>query len=193
MTGILALGYRIADEIGANDNHNTTGKWIAHYLAEKLEEAKSEPSKNEECLKLILELWQTRRNWPSGDPFSKYDFLLPKLSVLLRGEGRFFGGQLDDSQADAEADRQANAALKVDELSSGLVLELLKDSVEKSGIVEDEWLADAAESADDPQTKFLLKLGRWAKESPPNVGQKLKDLRNYLEELERDGADGQEN
>jgi hypothetical protein len=179
----LASGYKIADEIGANEDQNTTGKWIAHYLAERLEEANTDPSQADECFELILKLWESRRNWPSGDPISQYDALLPKLHMLLQAEGRFFGSYTGDVEHTEEADKLLQIALRVDQLSSALIWDLVKDSVEKTGIFDDDWLADATETASDPQTEFLVKIKKWAEESPPDINKKILGLRQYLEGL----------
>lgn len=180
LTGVLALGQKIADEIGAVEERNTTGKWIAHHLAGKLEEAKSDPLLVDECSDLILKLWQSRQTWPSGDPLTKYEALLPYLHMLLRAEGRFFTGVVKESKPVEESTRLLQIAADIDNLSSALIRELIKEAVQKTGILDDDWLADETEVGGDPQIDFLTTVKIWAADGPPDIETKLLQLREFL-------------
>ena len=38
---VLVLGKKIVDELGLDQSADTLGRWMAHYLAEKIEDAKA--------------------------------------------------------------------------------------------------------------------------------------------------------
>ena len=67
----MTLGTRIVRELGIEKDRDTLGRWMAHHLAEVMEEAeKAEENRKEEACQravdLILKLWSHRRNLPRG-------------------------------------------------------------------------------------------------------------------------------
>ena len=40
---VLALGKKIVDELGLDQSADTLGRWMAHYLAEKMKDAEALP------------------------------------------------------------------------------------------------------------------------------------------------------
>jgi hypothetical protein len=105
------LGERILAEwepsSGRTDNLT---RWLAHYLAETFEAAKTEidPARRSrlrrECADLILAIWKHRKYWPRGQPFKALGALIEELSeqpspFSPREQPRSWGGlikQLDD-------------------------------------------------------------------------------------------------
>ncbi|THF60378.1 hypothetical protein [Pseudothauera rhizosphaerae] len=71
---------------------DTLGRWLAHYLAEKMESAASAPegaageSARRECVDLILRLWERRQTWPLSAPLKD---VADRLEELLRPKPRF--------------------------------------------------------------------------------------------------------
>lgn len=88
----IALGQRILEELKLNREMNTLGRWLAHYLAEKMESAASAPedaageSMRRECVDLILRLWERRQHWPLSAPLKD---AADHLEELLRPKPRF--------------------------------------------------------------------------------------------------------
>lgn len=191
LTGVLALGLRLADDIGANEDRNTTGKWIAHHLAKKLEAAKENPSLEAECFELILKLWASRRNFPNGDPLARYDRLLPSIESLLRAEQRYFPSSQGIPEQQDSTQKWLDAAVKLDNLSSFLIAQFLKTAVREMGGDDEELLQLAEAIESDPQTEFITIIRTLALEDEPEANEikdpfveHIEDLRALLAEIE---------
>jgi hypothetical protein len=104
------LGERILAEwepsSGRPDNLT---RWLAHYLAENFEAAKTEidPARRSrlrrECADLILAVWKHRRFWPRGQPFKSLGGLVEELSErpspFSRHEPHSWGGLIKELEA----------------------------------------------------------------------------------------------
>lgn len=72
---------------------DTLARWMAHYLAEKMEKAESAPEGEErerarrECIELILKLWERRHSWPLSAPLKD---IAGRLEELLHPRPKFF-------------------------------------------------------------------------------------------------------
>jgi len=82
------LGERIlAEWEPASGRADNLTRWMAHYLAETLEAAKTEtdPTRRNrlrrECADLILTIWKHREHWPRGQPFRALGALVKELST----------------------------------------------------------------------------------------------------------------
>ncbi len=187
----MALGERLADDIGAYEDRNTTGKWIAHHLAEKLEAAKKDPSVEAECVDLILKLWASRRDYPQGDPLARYDHLLPSLEKLLRAEKRYIPGFQDNLAPDDTAAKWLSLAENLDKLSSFLIAQFLKTAVREMDDIDDELLELAKTIENDPQTELITFLRVLAFEEEPEptevkdpLAERIENLRTLLDRVE---------
>ena len=62
-------------------------RWMAHYLAETLEAAKTETDRTRrnglrrECADLILAIWKHREHWPRGQPFKALGTVIKEISA----------------------------------------------------------------------------------------------------------------
>src|SRR5689334_16355856 len=71
---VVALGERIVEELGLTDATDTLGRWMAHRLAELLDEAehgrsaKRRDAAATRATDLVLEIWKHRSAWPTGWP-----------------------------------------------------------------------------------------------------------------------------
>lgn len=89
----IALGQRILEELKLDREMDTLGRWLAHYLAEKMECAASSlegaagDAARRECVDLILRLWERRRAWPLSAPLKD---VADQLDTLLAPRPRFF-------------------------------------------------------------------------------------------------------
>lgn len=89
----IALGQRILEELKFDREMDTLGRWLAHYLAEKMECAASAPdgttgdAAQRECVDLILRLWERRQTWPLSAPLKDVS---DQLDALLAPKPRFF-------------------------------------------------------------------------------------------------------
>lgn len=89
----IALGQRILEELKLDREMDTLGRWLAHYLAEKMECADSAPegttgdADRRECVDLILRLWEHRQTWPLSAPLKD---VADRLDELFAPKPRFF-------------------------------------------------------------------------------------------------------
>lgn len=67
---VLKLGEKIVEELGLNQTVDTLGRWMAHYIAEKIEDVETatedRAKKMSVCADAILKLWSHRSEFPNG-------------------------------------------------------------------------------------------------------------------------------
>lgn len=84
---VIQLGEKIAAELDANDG-DTLGRWMAHYLAELIDEAEKATgpkaaSARKKCAAAILEVWGRRTDWPrAAKPFPDLDAVARAIAAL---------------------------------------------------------------------------------------------------------------
>lgn len=89
----INLGQRILEELHLDREMDTLGRWLAHYLAEKIERAASAPEgaageiDRRECVELIMRLWERRQTWPLSAPLKD---VANRLDELIGPKPRFF-------------------------------------------------------------------------------------------------------
>lgn len=156
---MLEFGSLIAEDIGARQENNITGKWIAHYLAEKIEAAKSDPAIESECADLILKLWSSRRQFPSGNPFGSYEKLIDGLKELFSGKPRIsIAGYSPSLRKDSPEEKWLQVAYEINRQSRYLIASAVKEAVKCTDAKNDELFAMAAKLAPDLQTEALIEL-----------------------------------
>lgn len=87
------MGQRILEELQLHQEMDTLAHWMAHYLAEKMEQAESasvgeaKESAKRECVELILRLWECRHSWPLSAPLKD---VADRLDELLKPKPWYF-------------------------------------------------------------------------------------------------------
>ncbi len=85
---ILKLGRKLTHELNLDDSVDTLGRWMAHYIAELIQDAETASEeerlvKMQACNDAILRLWQHRHLLPDGSrPFEELEPLLKTLENL---------------------------------------------------------------------------------------------------------------
>ncbi len=85
---VVALGKKLVAELELGDSVDTLGRWMAHYLAELIQEAEvatgdDRIAKQSQLRDSILALWTHRFELPSGmRPFSEFEPILRALASL---------------------------------------------------------------------------------------------------------------
>ncbi len=85
---MLDLGRALVEELGLDPGVDTLSRWMAHYIAELIEDAKTakveeRPAKNSKCADAILKLWERRHQLPNGKrPFEDLEPILRALESL---------------------------------------------------------------------------------------------------------------
>ena len=84
----LELGKKLTKELGIDQSVDTLGRWMAHYIAELIQDAEKasaqeRPGKMRACCDAILNLWKHRHTLPDGKrPFEELEPLLRTLKSL---------------------------------------------------------------------------------------------------------------
>lgn len=106
--GVIALGRRLVEELDMEPGVDTLGRWMAHYIAELIEDAEQTADAaerqiaQERCCTAILRLWEHRSTLPRGArPLANLQKVLDAIIDLkerkpvvidLFGEGHHDGG-----------------------------------------------------------------------------------------------------
>jgi hypothetical protein len=93
---VLGLGQHLVHELGLNNQRDTLARWMAHHVAELINDAKkgSTPAARSTARKTatetILKIWEHRTSLPGeAYPLAQYKDLL-KILVLLQPDGNPF-------------------------------------------------------------------------------------------------------
>ncbi len=85
---VLDLGRKLVQALELDKSVDTLGRWMAHYLAERMHAAETaseqeRPAKQQECEEAILKLWEHRYELPTGSrPFEEFEPILRALESL---------------------------------------------------------------------------------------------------------------
>lgn len=126
---MLELGKLLAAELEQTD---TLGRWIAHYLAERLTSLEQKagperPTAEAEVADLILRLWSLRRQLPGSRlPLAEVDEVEAAIARLTPGRRPWayfgaFAADAEPSTEETETSTTLKAALLIDRLAGDLV------------------------------------------------------------------------
>jgi hypothetical protein len=85
-TATVILGQRLVKELGLDDGVDTLGRWMAHRVAELMQQAEQsetlaeQESAKQECSELILRIWERRASLPYGRPLAEVAEFLRKFT-----------------------------------------------------------------------------------------------------------------
>ena len=193
LTDTLKLGAELAKEISAQTEENLTGQWIAQYLAERLQAAEKDPSIRPECADLILRLWASRRNYPTGDPLKEYAAAALALKKIGSGAPRYFGNHFNHQLQDPDTESPyLQAAIQLDEASSYIIAHLINLAAEATADNEGkgELIDLASKVAIDIEIEFagdyhLLGLTREEEAVPEDSAERyVEQIRSVLQFME---------
>lgn len=156
----IELGKRLVQELGIEDSNDTLSRWMAHYIAEKIEEARSAEGDTKraairECFKAILELWEHRSVFPTGRrPFGDFESLFDTLSSLNihdRTPRYFRTPRIAATESVvSESQRWLNAATGLDDAARVLIRYCLAVAAENAVDKSREWV-ELVQALDRPK------------------------------------------
>jgi hypothetical protein len=85
-TATVILGQRLVKKLGLDDSVDTLGRWMAHRVAELMQQAEQaetlaeQESAKQECSELILRIWERRAVLPYGRPLAEVAEFLRKFT-----------------------------------------------------------------------------------------------------------------
>jgi hypothetical protein len=92
---ILKLGKKLIEELELVYSVNTLARWLAHYLAElinnidKCESKEEKENLQRECCDIILEIWKKRERIPIEKPTERLKPIIDVISLLKKNEHPF--------------------------------------------------------------------------------------------------------
>lgn len=135
-TRVMSLGETLVQELGLDPGCDTLSRWMAHYVAEKMETAKNATGdeKHEaerECFETILKLWDHRSSLPDGSrPLENFEPIYQTLARLGPEESENFFYRYGETRPDAvgepsdkpdEVEKWLDTAEKIDDAASVLL------------------------------------------------------------------------
>jgi hypothetical protein len=151
---VIEIGKKIVS--GLRLGEDVTAQWMAHLVAEKIAAAEAVGAKSsavEECLDIILKLWEHYYGLPSYmRPMRELDPLLKTLSSLGIGEGanlRYIAHPPSDTELESASEEEKKLfelAVGVDNSARELIRYLISAAAERSVNAINPWLDDAAEA-----------------------------------------------
>lgn len=195
----LELGRKLTKELDIDQSGDTLGRWMAHYIAELIEDAEKarpeeRPVKMRTCCDAILNLWKHRHTMLDGKrPFEELEPLLRALESLDPEDDtpRYFRSVRTVDSAAEENDETETWLKLIDGLDySAKILirycltQAAQNAINKSG----EWvaLAEAAgadEGIEIPLIRVIIDEDNMLKESDPDVKAR-KRIEDRIERLE---------
>lgn len=152
----IALGQKILEELKLDRQMDTLARWMAHYLAEKIEKAELAPegevgeAARRECMELILKLWERRHSWPLSAPLKD---ISGRLDELLNQKPKFFFRS--ETISDPILDLMHNLEdLHAKEMQICMMSYIASLDLEK----DREYLKDHAEHLDDDERNIIQRL-----------------------------------
>lgn len=100
---------------------------------------------------LILKLWSSRRDFPQGDPFERYENLLATLQAYFSDDS---GIVVPPRPGDPPENELVDIASEIDICSRRLVKIILTEAFRSTGMENDELLATVNEVVPDKLTPF---------------------------------------
>ncbi len=195
----LELGKRLVKELGLDQSVDTLGRWMAHYIAELIQDAEKasaeeKPEKMQACSVAILNLWEHRRMLPDGKrPFEELEPILRTLESLNPEDDtpRYFRSVravVDDAEENDETKSWLKLIDGLDYSAKILIRYCLTQAAQNALNKSLEWvsLAEAAvvdESAESPLVHMIVEEDSLLKASDPDEKEK-KHIEDRIERLE---------
>lgn len=190
---ILALGKKLVDELGLDQSVDTLGRWMAHYIAELINDAENaapeeKPSRQERCAAAILELWRHRAELRDGiRPFEDVEPILRALASLdpLDETPRYFSiarAAAADVEPDTEAGKWLKLANGIDSTAKELIRHCFARAAQTAQDETAEWvtLAEEAGLENDVEVRVVGFLSKKA-----GAGEEDEERREIEKRIER--------
>ena len=151
MADVIALGKKIEQELRIEDDVDTLGRWMIHYIAELVDRAEKatgdqQDAIHRECAEIIIKLWTHRASLSVRRyPLESFDKVMAAL-IRLRGERPYYFRGIDREEKPEISD-DVQHWLKIAEEVDKIACDLVEICIEKATVcaAEDEkkWLNGA--------------------------------------------------
>ena len=167
---VLQLGKKIVKELNEHEKVGTLERWMAHYIASKIEAAESSTDetrseKESDCCEEILKLWAFRNMLPDGKrPFENFESIFRTLESLdlessnFRYFPRIQTAASQDSDGESESDASwLKIAASLDETARILIRHCLTLAVKDAADKSKDWI-ELAESISEEKEPDVLTI-----------------------------------
>jgi hypothetical protein len=202
---VIALGKRIVIELGLPETSDTLGRWMAHHVAEMIEdvqhfEGAERTIKEAACAEIILKIWQRRWEWSGERPLEDFEPIFRTLESLdpKPASPRYFNrvrmamrNEPDIASHEKGAPIDTNwleAASTLDGTAQALIRYCLMKALEPTVQRSEEWLnlAKVAMNEDDSDLQAIELIFRAAGllDADLEVEDERRDIQDLSEQLE---------
>jgi hypothetical protein len=153
----VTLGQRLVKELGLDDGVDTLGRWMAHRVAELMQQAEQaetpaeRESAKQECSELILRIWERREFLPYGQPLAEVAEFLKKFTS---NRPRFDRQRTEPEEQTWDGILQILEALQEredDVCRDAAIADLSAETIEK----QREWLAEHLEDLSSEESQVI--------------------------------------
>lgn len=168
---VLKLGEKIVDEFGLDKSCDTLGRWMAHYIAEKMADVEAATGEEIEkkkfaCAEVIFHFWGHRNELQGTmQPFKELESVFDALLTLAPDDNapRYFRSIRVAAEEDGNSSESAEwleLASGIDDTARILIRYCLAAAAGASSDKSKEWiaLADAVGKGDDLDLKIVKNL-----------------------------------
>jgi len=151
LADVIALGKKIEQELGIEDDVDTLGRWMIHYIAELIDRAENASSDRQEaihreCSEFIIKLWTHRASLSvKRYPLESFDKVMAAL-IRLRDERPYYFRGIDKEetpQLNDEVQHWLKIAEEVDKVACDLVDLCIEKATGCAAEDERKWLNGA--------------------------------------------------
>lgn len=160
---LCGFGRKLIDALQLEPN-DTLGRWMTHYLAERLQDAEGAagPEKvglEREIFDLILQLWKHRGNWPGHRrPFRETDDLVDKLRTFIDRSRPWYFAQNARASNHSPGD-WVDKARTLDVAARDLITWCMNHAVAETSGDDSAWAEDSvAQQLDDGEDAQLARV-----------------------------------
>lgn len=164
---ILNLGQKLVQELELEDAVDTLGRWMSHYIAELIHDAKNaSPSDKEEknklCAEAIINLWHHRRLLENHTrPFKGLESALKVLESLdsENDTNRYFRMVIEGASDEEHNDKTQSwfdIINGIDSTAKMLIQYCLRQAIESSSDKMKEWISIAEEAGLDDEADVQI-------------------------------------
>lgn len=175
------LGEALVAELSKESHSTTLSRWVAHYLAEQMEEMERAKGKDRmeakrRCFSAILQLWESRASVPNGlHPFAGFEPVFRALEGI--SPDRRAGYYINEIDVKRATDKRSAAVLEMARFIQG--------TDHAARILIEAALEQAIEQAQTPRTKVYLRSVQAKAKDGDVIGvSRLMARKRYFETLD---------
>jgi len=158
---VTRLGKLLVNELAMENSSDTLGRWMAHYIAGKMEEAanaagEAKQDAEQVCADTILQLWNHRWKMNSGvQPIRSFQEIFQTLSAMVPANKQSYYYRYQDEDVTPTDNSQLNMARELDFAARTAIEYLMSEAATEVASADlPDWI-EASESM-EPNADILV-------------------------------------